>query len=502
MDLLSRLFGRRAADPPDPWGPFRVLFEDDPHPYLALLGPREDGYGVVERVADLAPRPETRRWLLRFARQGDWRLHVVLVAAAPLSPRPRRYVRPLWGAFDMGSWASPQVAAALFGIDPRFVRRAKRRVRALCPIRPHPELYSEEELAADPDAAAWASAKNLSALLGLLENLPEQEAWVARMRRRPRVRERLELDDVEGDRLAVGFLERWRGALEHLGHEPPPLRLAARYRRGRDPALSLFRGILDAGLPRLRVGVHEDEWAVAVVTLRDGVFEVVAQAREEIEEADRRRYRALWAGPRPDRPPAWPDDVPFLPDFECRIEYPSGPYAFEAVWDASHPYRSEFRDRIQELAPQLAEPGRFRPALEDLLDSGSAPPLDEGTREAVQTVAVEVEKRLEERGRLPDGDPIRPAFWEAIHGIGLTAEARKRLWEFFQRLLARREEAGWTLEEVRSFGDPHGYHVAADLARDGQSATYMLALSCGRASWTLSPLDRSVRDAAGGVGAP
>ena len=92
--------------------------------YLACLRPHAN---VVTRIADAVDRcPAAPSLTLFYLASVDWRLHAVaavMIAAGALSASPAHLARA-WRLGVDESWASPQLLAALYLVDPDFPRNA------------------------------------------------------------------------------------------------------------------------------------------------------------------------------------------------------------------------------------------------------------------------------------------------------------------------------------------------------------------------------------------
>src|SRR6185503_20140689 len=84
---------------------------------------------AVADVRDAArSTPDVTRALVAMLSEDDWRAHLVAGVAALAPPADGAVVDAAWTAIDRGSWITPQLAVALFFIDPQFPGRAASRI--------------------------------------------------------------------------------------------------------------------------------------------------------------------------------------------------------------------------------------------------------------------------------------------------------------------------------------------------------------------------------------
>ena len=130
-----------------------------------------------------------------------------------LSDKPTDLVEPLWEAFDYGSWVAPQLAAALYLVDPSFRRMAKQRITGRC----------APAVAAKVRPGPWdqIAAKNLASLLQVLHRIDDERAWVDAERGAPEVQNVLRLDIDSAGAIADRWLDAISRALAEAGRPFP-----------------------------------------------------------------------------------------------------------------------------------------------------------------------------------------------------------------------------------------------------------------------------------------
>jgi len=153
----------------------------------------------------------------------------------------------LWGAFDRGSWVSPQLAVYLECLDPEFSLQAKTRAEQGCPVVPGPMRNSEtpateaneevptrwagqrlrkvaecfarptrwenqlgEEMARQhverrPDGPLQRSAKALAALIYLCSSRADCAEWVDQLRTNLSTRQLLGAEVHKADMIAAVY---------------------------------------------------------------------------------------------------------------------------------------------------------------------------------------------------------------------------------------------------------------------------------------------------------
>lgn len=110
----------------------------------------------------------------------DWRGHLISAVAMLLADDCSNLpVADLWSSFDGGSWVAPQLAATASLVDKDFIRHARTRVEARCPITvPNGLSPLERHVATGPHGEYHRRCKALAALLTLLRNSPAQSDWI------------------------------------------------------------------------------------------------------------------------------------------------------------------------------------------------------------------------------------------------------------------------------------------------------------------------------------
>src|SRR5688572_24296551 len=104
------------------FGIFEPVFESA-HGYLALLGLNSgDATEAVELVRNCCGKVSNPSSdIYRLLAEPNWRPHLVAAVAAIVSGFDAETANLLWRRLDRGSWVTPQIAAALFLVDPDFV---------------------------------------------------------------------------------------------------------------------------------------------------------------------------------------------------------------------------------------------------------------------------------------------------------------------------------------------------------------------------------------------
>lgn len=194
-----------ATSPFAAFGVFAPLFDEGR--YLTFLNlshePRDNVAALTAIVEAAAPSLEADIATLLSPAHG-WRPQVVGASAAiVVGGVSEPTIRALWTALEEPGWASPQLAAAAFLLDPNFDARVRRRIEALCFVNPihwrreHPDT----SLAGRPDGKQLAAMVALCRQRGALDWL---EPFVAR----PEVRAVLDTDHDRAGEIALRWLAR------------------------------------------------------------------------------------------------------------------------------------------------------------------------------------------------------------------------------------------------------------------------------------------------------
>jgi hypothetical protein len=184
---------------PGDYGPFAAFWRDRPTAYLSFLGMSSpDVQPALSSLSDvLRSNPDGPRYIEVMLQSRNWRPHLVASVAALLSHDRAHYAAALWRTFDHGSWVAPQLAVALYFLDPEFRREAKDRIVGRCPVRAAPDL---------PAIERNVRSRNLASLLRVLSYLPSEANWVVSELERSEVRALLKADcDSSGDIAAWWF---------------------------------------------------------------------------------------------------------------------------------------------------------------------------------------------------------------------------------------------------------------------------------------------------------
>lgn len=191
------------------FGPFERILEG----YLTLLHLDRRASRVIAAIARIVrDAHDSPPYIERMLADPDWRPQLIGAVATLCTPMPSPFVPYLWNAVDRGSWVAPQIAVVLLLVDPRFAEAAKRRVMAGCTVI-EPSIRSRllRHVMTGPAPTPERSAKNLSALLGLLALLPHEESWTRAAMTRPDLRDLHALDRDGGGDIAL----HWRAALSN-----------------------------------------------------------------------------------------------------------------------------------------------------------------------------------------------------------------------------------------------------------------------------------------------
>jgi hypothetical protein len=165
----------------DQFAVFSPVFVSEPG-YLDLLnlGPRA-AKQAVSLVAECCKKSEDPyQEIGRLLDETDWRFHIVAAVALSVLGYDGPTFIKLWGAFDAGSWVTPQLAVAAYLRDPSFSENARARIESRCPVNPS-RLISmspvQRHVAAGPAGAGERSAK-AAACLVYLAGLHGQVEWL------------------------------------------------------------------------------------------------------------------------------------------------------------------------------------------------------------------------------------------------------------------------------------------------------------------------------------
>jgi len=193
------------------FGTFGPVFESA-HGYLALLRLHsDDSSAAIEKVRTCCynasdPCPD----ICRLLKDWNWRPHLVAAIAVIVSGYQAATVKQLWCRLDSGSWVTPQIAVALFLVDPDFASQAHMRLVAGCPVvsEQPPTDPLERHSATGPAGTVERSAKCAAALLHLSQLLTPIPSWVQQVQASANIQVLLPQDIDRGGDIADGWLRR------------------------------------------------------------------------------------------------------------------------------------------------------------------------------------------------------------------------------------------------------------------------------------------------------
>ncbi len=203
----------------DQFGVFSPVFESEPG-YLDFLNL---GSRVAKQTVSLVaeccrksadPYPEIGRLL----DENNWRFHIVAAVALSVLGFDGPTLTKLWGAFDAGSWVTPQLAVAAYLRDPGFSENARARIESRCPVNPL-RLISmspvERHVSAGPAGVTHRAAKAAACLI-FLAGLNGQVEWLTSELSSPDLVALLSEDIDRADIIAQRWLAQLKGALTAL----------------------------------------------------------------------------------------------------------------------------------------------------------------------------------------------------------------------------------------------------------------------------------------------
>ena len=224
MIMFDWLLRRKRTQDVD-LGVFRALYDSGPHDsapaYLSLLHLQDPDLAVRTKVLAALQDPDYGPAICHLLAQPDWRGHLIAAIAVSMAVDSRDFIGSLWGAFDRGSWVSPQLAATLLCVDPDFAKAAMSRLFDSGPVLPPKGLFSlERHVATGPASPSHRSAKNAAALMGLLREELLQPDLLSSLDSSADVAELCLMDvDMSGD-IAIQWLRELRVGLASLGLGP------------------------------------------------------------------------------------------------------------------------------------------------------------------------------------------------------------------------------------------------------------------------------------------
>jgi len=161
---------------------------------------------IVRSHADLED------YVLFMLHEPDWRPQLVGAVAAFLGVRSAAIISQLWLAFDTGSWVSPQLAAVLSRVDPKFADHAVSRLAERCPTIANPAIEAapplEKHVARGSAGPILRSCKAVAALLRLLETEPEHDSRVLALQDDEELVQMVATDVDKGGEIATRWLNR------------------------------------------------------------------------------------------------------------------------------------------------------------------------------------------------------------------------------------------------------------------------------------------------------
>jgi len=152
----------------------------------------------------------------------NWRPHLVAAVAISLLRYESTSVTSLWGAFDSGSWVSPQLAAVACLRDPDFLAHARVRIAMRCPLETT-KLMSlsplQRHTAYGPAGGRQRSAKAAASLMQLVSVLRPVPEWWLKEQSSPDLVALLSEDVDQSARIAEQWLLQLKAHLKTLGVE-------------------------------------------------------------------------------------------------------------------------------------------------------------------------------------------------------------------------------------------------------------------------------------------
>jgi hypothetical protein len=173
---------------------------------------------LVRNCCGKVPDPSSD--ICRLLAESNWRPHLVAAVAVIVSRFNAERASLLWRRLDYGSWVTPQIAAALFLVDPDFVSQARTRLEAKCPVDSSEDLSLTplaRHSATGPAGSVQRSAKAAASLLQLAEMASPIPLWLQELRSSKEMQLLLAQDIDESAGIALEWLNRIR---EIIG-EPP-----------------------------------------------------------------------------------------------------------------------------------------------------------------------------------------------------------------------------------------------------------------------------------------
>lgn len=170
--------------------------------HLALLDLRSSAevQEIFTRLAPLVEGAESEGEIAALLDSPDWRLHLIAAAGLLLHGPSPGTLDALWERIEVGSWVAARLAAVSFLLDDRFAGKAKAWIEA---------RYGPPAPPRGGVNGIWNvfSGQTATALLALLQQLPETESWLADWEGRPTIAEAL-AEGGEAGRTALDWRDR------------------------------------------------------------------------------------------------------------------------------------------------------------------------------------------------------------------------------------------------------------------------------------------------------
>jgi hypothetical protein len=166
-------------------------------------GPSAEVQALLSRLAPLVigADADIESELIALLDSPNWRLHLIAAAGLLLRGPAPATIDALWSRIEIGSWVVARLVATAFLLDDRFAERARAWIE---------ERYGPPAPPRGGIGGVWNvfSAQTATSLLALLQQLPENESWIAEWEVRPTVAAAL-ADGGEAGRTALD----WRDAI-------------------------------------------------------------------------------------------------------------------------------------------------------------------------------------------------------------------------------------------------------------------------------------------------
>lgn len=159
-----------------------------------------------------------------------WRDQIVAGVACLFHPDPEACLPLVWGAFDSGSWASPQLGVCAMLLEPDDPSQAQRRLLLRCPVETRKLEGTDpmwRHVVHGSAALKSHSTKAMAALLETLARSPEGRDWLVSHLSFEEAYWALEVDFWDhGENLSRGWSSAIGPMLAELGKNPPAWLLA------------------------------------------------------------------------------------------------------------------------------------------------------------------------------------------------------------------------------------------------------------------------------------